>query len=83
MSDIDIDFSRSQLRLIHEVVREHFPKIKVSKAGVVGPSFRQYLFEFTHEGERFAEYVRAANAYEARYEGWAKFLAKHRIEGWV
>jgi hypothetical protein len=83
MTDINIDFCRSMLRSAHEEVRKHFPGIKVSEAAVVGPSFGQYLFEFVHNGERFAEYVSADNAYEARYEGWHKFLAHHRIEGWT
>ena len=80
MTDIDIAFCRALLRSTIADVKLHFPGIKVSKAAVLGPSFGQYLFEYMHEGKRFAEYVSAGNAYEARCEGWNAFLRKHGVE---
>lgn len=82
MSDVNIAFCRALLRSATEEVRKHFPGIKVSEAAVLDSGFGQYLFEFEHEGERFAEYVQADNAYHAKAEGWHKFLAHKRIEGW-
>jgi hypothetical protein len=75
--DVNIAFCRSILKSAIKEVRLYFPGIKVSEAGVCGPSFGQYLFEFDHNGERFAEYVSAGNAYEARYKGWHVFLRQH------
>jgi hypothetical protein len=83
MTDINIAFCRRMLSSAHEEVRKHFPDIKVSDAGVVGPSCGQYLFELMHEGVLFSEYVSAGNAYEARFKGWHRFLAHKGIEGWT
>jgi hypothetical protein len=74
---VNIAFCRSLLKSAIKEVRLHFPDIKVSEAGVVGPSFNQYLFEYMHNGERFAEYVSAENAFEARYKGWNLFLRRY------
>ena len=79
MADINIIFCRSMLRSAHEEVRKHFPGIKVSEAAVLDSGFGQWLFELMHNGERYAEYVSADNAYEARFKGWHWFLGKHRI----
>jgi hypothetical protein len=83
MSDINIAFCRRMLKSIHADVREHFPAIKVSEAAVLDSGFGQYFFEYMDEGEPFRVYVKAQNAYEARYEGWGKFLGHKKVEGWT
>lgn len=83
MVDINIVFCRTMLKSMHAEVRKHFPRIKVRDAAVLHSGFRgQWLFEFMHQGERYAEYVSGDNAYEARCEGWQKFLRDKGIKEW-
>lgn len=80
--DVNIAFCRQTVASAHAEVRKHFPTIKVSEAAVLASGFGQYLFEYMEDGERFARYVSATNAYEARYKGWHKYLSYKDVEGW-
>lgn len=69
-------FTRSMCASVCAQVREKFPKIKTSKAGVtggyVGGVNKQFHFQF----EDFHYDCRAEDAYEARAKGWSAWLEK-------
>ena len=81
--DINTAFSRLALKGTLARVKQHFPEVDPRSAGVCRASGArnrpQYLFELPFNGYRFAEYVRADNAYEARQKGWEAFLRANHI----
>lgn len=82
MSDINITFSRALLKSSIADVKTFFPDIKVSEAAVLqmagGGTNKWWLFEYMHQGERFAHECHADNAYEARAKGWNAFVEKFK-----
>lgn len=83
--NIDHAICRVFLKTTLGRVKHYFPELDVRKAGVCRSSGSrtrpQYLFEVIHNGERYATYVTAENAYEARDKGWKAFMhANHIVE---
>lgn len=79
---LDVAFCRHLLASIHKDVKAARPNVNLRKdAWVAGPMFRDH-YEFHGPGDFFWD-GRAANAYEARYKGWAAWLRKQGVEGYV
>ena len=81
--NINIAMDRAFLKTTLARVKHHFPELDVRSAGVCRASGSvnrpQYLFEVIFNGQRYADYVRADNAYEARRKGWDGFLRANHI----
>lgn len=77
MKNVDVKFSQELLRLGADLVRKHFPIIRPYKDGwtyKVGKT----QWEF-HGPGNFYWFGKAANAYDARYQGWMAWLTKKGI----
>jgi hypothetical protein len=74
-------FTRLLAREAADDVRREFPGIKVSRAGVCGPSGsrvrKQYFFEFEQPGfPSLSEWITAEDAYDARAKAWRRYMEK-------
>jgi hypothetical protein len=75
MADINIAFSRSMLKSVHEEVRKRFPSFNLKKdAWVYQSGGRGSDFWEFHGPHNFYVCMKAHNAYQARAEGWEAFL---------
>ena len=78
MTDINICFSQSLLRMGHATVKKHFPSINLRKDVWVW-HFHHDHWEF-HGPDDYYWNGSAGNAYEARYKGWMAWLAHKGVE---
>ena len=79
MPDWNVTFSRHFLTDVIATVKKHFPKTRPMKdAWVHKTGFRDH-WEFHGPGD-FYWHGHAANAYEARAEGWCAWLHKNGID---
>lgn len=85
MSGIDIAFCRILLLQAHKLVKQHFPDFDLRTAAWVYKTGRQtWEFHGPLDEEKNKTYYwhgRAANAYEARYNGWMAWLRDKKLTG--
>lgn len=75
----DIAISRKLLTEAHDLLRKHFPQMKnVHMIGWTHKCGRD-TWEF-HGPDKFYWHGKAANAYDARYQGWMSWLKHKGIE---
>ena len=75
MQDINISFSREELKRTLADVKSAFPELKVKDAWVWHAGRGHWEFHFNE----FYWHGRADNAYEARSNGWAAYLSKKGV----
>lgn len=72
----DIEFSRKLLIEAHDLVRKHFPQIKM--VHTVGWTYKHSKRGWEWHGpDQFYWHGKADNGYHARYLGWMAWL-KHK-----
>lgn len=75
MSDIDVAFCRTLLKMVTKEVKKAFPNLNLYKDAWVY-HFHRDSWEF-HGPDGFYWHGSAANAYDTRAKGWAAYL-KHK-----
>lgn len=81
MHNLDVVFSRLYLQRIHSDVKKHQKSINLWKGAWVYTYGRDH-WEF-HGPDDFYWYGRASNAYDARARGWADWLKKEKVNGYI
>lgn len=78
MTNIDIAFGRALLTQAHDLLRKHFPQMKMLH--MQGWTYKVGRDHFEFHYKDFYWHGSAGNAYEARYHGWMAWLKQKGIE---
>lgn len=78
MSDVNVAFARSLMKIVHKDVKRAFPEIVLNSKSYWVYRYPRDKWEF-HGPDGFYWYGSAFNAYDARAQGWAAYLRSKNI----